>query len=529
VLTRSGGDAFADFLLGNSKRSEAAVSIAEAHFRNWAYALYFDDVWKVNPKLTLNFGLRYELTPPWKDTTGRLFTVAIPSNIRSGPVADRNLHPYFLRQGSGDPYEGVNLFWPNIRVERNGSLGERLVKTDYNDFAPRLGITWNPTNRLVIRTGFGLFYSQDTGNPRFDMARNLAGRTRFESLGNTLYTFDTAFVGLAGAVANVPTPYSFANEYNRRTPRTMMYMLNVQYELPGNQLLELGYVGSQLRHLEQLTATNEAIPGATGSIAERSPFPEFGRIQVVDNGGTGSYNAVSAKLTKRYSAGLTYLFGYTFSKTLDTGSSIRTHDGDTLFPQNSYCRACEYGLSSFHTAHRIVNSVLWDLPFGRGRQVNIENPVLNAVAGGWQVSSILAAQTGFPITVTVGGLDQSRTGGGFDRPNATGLDPYDVPDRSPARWYNLAAFQVQPVGTFGNVGRNTLIGPPIFNFDASALKNFNFTERHYLQFRFEAFNALNHPNWGNPNTNVNNRNAFGTIGGTRGNMRQLQMALKFVF
>jgi hypothetical protein len=132
----------------------------------------------------------------------------------------------------------------------------------------------------------------------------------------------------------------------------------------------------------------------------------------------------------------------------------------------------------------------------------------------------------------VGGLDQSRTGGGFDRPNATGMDPYDVGgERTTGRWFNLAAFQVQNVGTFGNVGRNTLIGPPLFNFDASALKNFNFTERHYLQFRFEAFNALNHPNWGNPNTNANNRTAFGTIGGIRNgtNMRQLQMALKFVF
>ncbi len=204
----------------------------------------------------------------------------------------------------------------------------------------------------MIRSGFGMFYSQDTGNPRFDMARNLAGRTRFESIGSQLYTFQTAFVGLSGAVANVVQPYSFANEYNRHTPLTMMYMFNVQYELPGNQLLEIGYIGNQLRHLEQLRAVNEAYPSATGSIASRSPFPEFGRIQLVDNGGTGNYNGLALKLTKRYSSGLTYLLGYTWSKALDTGSAIRTHDGDTLFPQNSGCRACEYGLSSFNVAHR---------------------------------------------------------------------------------------------------------------------------------------------------------------------------------
>jgi hypothetical protein len=529
ALASSGGDAFADFMLGQTKRAEAAVAIADAKFRDWSYAAYVDDVWKATPKLTVNIGLRYELTPPWKDTTGKLFTVAIPANIRSGPVADPNLHPYFLRQGSGDPLEGVNLIWPNIKVARNGSLGERLVKTDYSNFAPRLGVTWSASSKLVLRAGAGIFYSQDTGNPRFDMARNLAGRTRFESIGTTLYTIGDAFSGLAGAKAVVPTPYSFANEYNRKTPRSYMYLLNIQYELPGSQLLELGYEGSQLRHLEQLIAVNEALPGPQSvPIAQRSPFPEFGRIQLVDNGGYGNYNAFSAKLTKRYSSGLTYLFGYTWSRSLDTGSAIRTHDGDTLFPQNSYCRNCEYGLSSFHTGHRFVSSVLYDLPFGTGRAKAIDNRVFNAIAGGWQVGAIIAAQTGFPITASIGGLDQSKTGGGFDRPNATGISPY-LSDQTTSSYYNPAAFTVAPEGTFGNVGRNTLIGPGIFNLDASLLKNFHFTERHYLQFRWEAFNALNHPNWANPNTNANDRTNFGSITGTRTNMRQMQFGLKFVF
>src|SRR3954447_20953435 len=245
--TRVGGDAFADFMVGYSKRSEAAVAIASANFRDTSYAFYFDDVWKVTPRLTVNYGLRYEVTPPWQDTSGKLFTVAIPLDVRGGPVADPKLHPYFLRQGTGDPYEGVNLRWPEINVQRGTQLGDRMVKTDYNDFAPRLGITWSPSTKWVIRSGFGMFYSQDTGNPRFDMARNLAGRTRFESIGSQLYTFQTAFVGLSGAVANVVQPYSFANEYNRHTPLTMMYMFNIQYKLPGNQLLEIGYVGNQIR------------------------------------------------------------------------------------------------------------------------------------------------------------------------------------------------------------------------------------------------------------------------------------------
>jgi hypothetical protein len=534
VSTRVGGNAFADFLLGYSKRSEVAVQIARAQFRSNSYAAYFDDVWKVTSRLTVNMGLRYELTPPWLDRTGTLFTVAIPLDVRGGPVADRSLHPYFLRQGSGDPYEGINLRWPAIDVRRNGALGtDRMVRTDKSDFAPRLGITWNPSSKWVIRTGAGIFYSQDTGNPRFDMARNLAGRTRFESIGSTLYTFQNAFSALSGAQAIVTTPYSFANEVNRNTPSTYSYMLNVQYELPGNQVLEVGYMGNQMRHLEALRAVNEATPGPTGSIASRSPFPEFGRIQLVDNGGYGNYNGLSAKLTRRYNAGLTYLIGYTWSKTMDTGSAIRTHDGDTLFPQNSGCRTCEYGLSSFHTAHRLTASTLYDLPFGRGRAHNIENPVANALAGGWQISSIVTYQTGFPITMQYG-RDQSNTGAGFDRPNATGISPKrDNPTTE--QFFNTLAFELQPFGSYGNVGRNTLIGPGIFRLDASMLKNFNFTESTYLQFRFEAFNATNHPNWGNPNNNIfddrryGGNGNFGRITSTRGDMRDLQLALKFVF
>jgi hypothetical protein len=524
---KQGGHSFADFLLGYSRRSEAAVSIAEADFRNLSGALYIDDVWKVSQKVTVNVGLRYEITPPWEDQTGRLFTAAIPFEDRVPMVADLSRHPYFLRQGSGDPLEGVNIVWPNIEVRRDGSLGNRLVKTDYSDWAPRLGITWNPTPKWVIRSGFGMFYSQDTGNPRFDMARNLAGRTRFEADARNLYTFDTAFTGLVGAKATVPRPYSFSNKYDRSTPYTVMYMLNVQREVAGGTLIELGYMGNQSHHLEQLRAVNEELPGTSPHL-ERTPYVEFGRIQLVDNSGNGSYHGLAAKVTKRYSAGLTFLAGYTWSKAIDNGSAIRTHDGDTLFPQNSNCLSCDRALSSFHTAHRLVTSVLYDLPVGRGRPVGIDNAVLNHVAGGWQIGSIVTYQTGFPLTI-VTGTDQSNTGAGFDRPNATGIDPV-LPrsEQTTARFFNTDAFVKQPFGTFGNVGRNTLIGPRIFQWDATAHKNFNFTERHYLQFRWELFNAPNHPNWGNPNSNRNS-NGFGTIGGTRTNMRQMQLALKFVF
>jgi hypothetical protein len=542
------GNAFADYLLGQMFQSEAAVSIARAQFRATGYAFYIDDTWRIAPKFTLSLGLRYENSPPWEDQTGTLFNGIVPNDIRSSNplaarVADLSLHPYFMRQGAArqNCYEGINLRWvagaefPNIpiSVRCDGSLGNRLVSRDNNDWAPRIGLSYQMNSKTVIRLGAGTFYSQDTGNPRFDMSRNLAGRLRDNASQTTPnLNWGNALASIAGGVANINRPYTFANPFDRRTPYTMQYLLNVQRDLGKDWVLEVGYLGSVSRRLEALRAINESIPVDPNvsnlSLAARSAFPEFGRIQLVDNGGKGNYNSLGTKLTKRYSNGLTALFSYTWAKSIDTASAIRNQGGDTLFPQNSGCRQCERALSGFNTAHRFVTSVVYDLPFGKGRAMNIENPVLNAVAGGWQVSSIITIQSGFPITVT-NGADTSNTGAFFDRPNATGLNP-QVDRVNTELAFNTAAFAIQPRGTYGSVGRNTLIGPSFVRWDFSSLKNFRmpYAEGHNLQFRFEAFNFPNHPNWGNPDTNIQSGN-FGKIRGTRGDMRNLQLALRYTF
>jgi hypothetical protein len=532
VGTNLGGDAFADFLLGEIRRAETAVAIGSARFRATSFSFYVDDSWKITSRLTLALGLRYENTPPWEDTTGKLFTATLPFMDSTPNVADLSRYPVFLRQGIGsDPYAGIAIRWPNITVAQDGRLGNRLVARDNNDFAPRIGITYSPTSKWVIRTGAGMFYAQDTGNPRFDMARNIAGRFRQESVSDRPdRQWSNAFREIAGALPQIPQPYTFSNLYDRRTPYVQQYLFNVQREFGSNMALEVGYLGSISRKLESLRAVNEAIPGTTGSVISRSPYPNFGRIQLVDAGGRGNYNSLGMKFTKKYSSGMSALLSYTYAKSIDETSGIRNNDGDTLFPQNSYCMRCERALSAFDTRHRFVTSVLYELPFGKGRKHSIENSFLNAIAGDWQIGNIFTLSTGFPITVT-SGSDRSNTGAGFDRPlyNA-GVDP-NLANRDPERWYNLAAYTVQPFGTFGNVGRNTLITPSIFGWDFSSIKNFNmgFAETHQLQFRFEAFNFPNHPNWGNPNTNAGAPNTFGVITGTRGNMRNLQVALKYSF
>ena len=293
-----------------------------------------------------------------------------------------------------------------------------------------------------------MFYSQDTGNPRFDMARNFSGRRRDES---TIATPDlnwtAPFRNLGGSV-QINNPYVLGNINERRTPYVMQYMMNVQRELDNHTVLEVGYIGSLSRKLESLRAFNESIPGATGTVLERAPYPEFGRIQEVDGSGKASYNGLGVKLQKNFSSGLTYLVGYTWSKSIDTASSIRSHNGDTLFPQNSYNIAGDRALSTFHTAHRLVTSTLYELPFGKGKQfLDTGNGVLNQLIGGWQLGSIITIQTGNPITI-VSGTDRSVTGGGFDRPNATSVDPVlPKSERTTSRYFDTAAFVLQPLGT----------------------------------------------------------------------------------
>ncbi len=560
VARAFGGSAFADYQIGQINQSEAAVAIGQAAFRSTGFAFFIDDSWRVSSKLTLSLGLRYENTPPWQDQTGKLFNAIVPNDIRptdfrNAPVTDLSQHPYFLRQGPArqNCYEGISIRWianpaapqfgpPQTRCD--GSLGNRLVARDNNDFAPRIGASYQLNDKTVIRLGVGMFYSQDTGNPRFDMARNIAGRLR--SNADTLnpnLTWQNSLASIAGGVAGVATPYSFANPYGRRTPYSMQYIFNVQREISKSLVAEVGYIGSVSHRLEGLRAPNESLPAPRVlGIPERlrAPFPEFGRIQLVDNGGNGNYNSLGAKLTKRYTAGLTFLASYTYSKAIDTASAIRNQGGDTLFPQNSYCRSCERGRSSFDTNQRFVTSVQWELPFGKGKHFNIQNGALNAIAGGWELGSIITLQSGFPMTISQSG-DPSNTGGQFDRPNATGLAP-ELPrgQQDPQRFFNTLGFSRTPDGTFGNVGRNTLNSPGIIGWDAIMLKNFimPWKESHRLQFRFEGFNMGNHPNFGNPDTNLNSgaTNAatgiganFGTITGTRTSMRQLQLALRYTF
>ena len=351
----------------------------------------------------MNIGLRYELTPPWYDRSQNMVSVDTPHIINAANVPDKSLHPTLVRTGTGDFYEGKGFRYPNVPVARDGRLGDRLVSTDYSNWAPRLGIAYSPSSKWTVRTGFGMFYSVESGNSRFDLNRGHGRESeKARELGHPRSRFrhipygrgqsvDPA--GLAGAVEREGR--ACKNTYS------MMYLFNLQRQLDKSTVLEVGYNGSQSRHLQGLQDPNQSVPGTVGNQNARAPFPEFGYIQTAHSEGNGNYNGLGFKLTRRMTSGFTYLASYTWSKSLDSSSSIRGTNVD-IFPQDSYCLACDKGYSAFNTPHRFVTSVLYELPFGKGKRLADRGGVVNQVVGGWQISSIVTIQSGRPLNMQAG-------------------------------------------------------------------------------------------------------------------------------
>jgi hypothetical protein len=551
----TGGDSFAEFLLGDIYQATVAISAANVLFYRNAEAAFVDDTWKVRPKLTVSLGLRYELTPPFTDQINDLFIVHVP-HIYFTPQAPQSDWPYFVRQGQcSDPYTAsppISVRWTTTpAVCSNGLLPYQLMNTRHTDFAPRFGISYSPDSKTVIRTGFGIFFSQDNSNsPYFDLARNLAVRnsniadTGSPTLRGVPFGYDNAFPSTSGATVSITAPYAYSDNPNHHTAYTMQYLLNIQRQFGQSWAVEVGYLGSLSRHMAGFWNQNMGVPSPVGLAASHLPFADFGFIQSVEDMGNGEYNSLAVKISKRFSGGLSLISAYTYGVSIDDTSAIRIQGYDTLFPQNSACIRCERGFSSFDTRHRLVVSPLYELPIGTGKRLNINNSVANALIGGWQVGGILTAQSGIPQTITIGALDNSVTQSGYDRPNYVIGQSVKAADQTPNAWYNRAAFVLAPLGQFGTVGRNSALAPGVFSVNAELHKNFRmpYKESHQLQFRAEAFNLLNHPNWGGPNGNIQAGAAvpgqpnaahlgFGAINTLAFGipMRQLQLGMKYTF
>ncbi len=557
ITNQATGYTPADFMLGYVASTTDAVALAVARFAQTNQFYYIQDSWRVRPNITINYGVRYEYVPSWSDRVPLVNTFfpagynlqGDPKGLNPQPVATQ---PCIIENGTGN-FSSGNVVFPTVAQggvcqARDGRLGANLVNSDHTNFAPRLGVAWSPTDKWTIRAGAGIFYTQDTGNPVFDMARSLSGKLQnTANIATHNLSFEVPFFAgaspcgaLAPPLVCVPTPTLVNTYYERRTPYVEMYELNIQRQLGKNTSLEIGYLGSQGHFLPRYVYFNAAAPGP-GSQLSREAWPNFNNtvenIDIVNS----NYNGLSAKLTRRMSSGFTVLLGYTYSKSIDDGSGLRTLGTDQIGAQNSYCIPCERGLSIFDQKQRFVASTLYQLPFGKGHTL-MNGRVANAIAGGWDLGVIWSMATGSPVNIA-DGQDRSNIGASsMDRPNATGQSA-KLSNPTPQEWFNVQAFALQPQYTFGNVGRNAVIGPPLFGVDSTIKKDMSFTERLKLQLRLDAFNVFNHPNWGSPGNSLSSDHldasgvpipgsgGFGTITSLNSNvsMRQLQVSLKLVF
>ncbi len=551
------GSAFATGLLGWTQESTRALGIANTQFRQWSESFYMEDAWKIRPNLTLNIGLRYEFTPPFKDRHRGIFNVKLfCSGINDSGLDKSCPVPVLVRPGPGDFHEGLNVHMADNVPKAAGDdvlFGRATVKPDKNDFAPRIGVAWQPSARWTVRTGYGLFFAQDTVNPIWDMARNLGFRESARSL-DLLPTANVANPWAlksldSGTCSNwsglcLSALYTFSNEVDRRTAYVHQYLLNVQHQLTDSLLLEFGYQGNAGHKLQRMYGWNDPMfktgPDDTRSANDRRPWGGaiYGRIQTIGGHVNSNYNSGIVKLQQRFSKGLTYLVGYTWSRSIDDGSGIRTNDGDNLFPANSHDFSSEHGLSQFHQLHRLTASALWEIPIGRGKKDL--GKAANAILGDWSLGTILTMATGSPFNGggcgDIAGITQGSRGDATgaslfpDNPTADQFYTRHSSGRGAAgitctsldsRGFNELTYRE------GNVTRNAYISPGVLGWDFSILRRFNFGERTNLEFRFESFNFPNHPNWGFPNTNLTSAQ-YGQITGAR-EMRTNQFGLKLAW
>jgi hypothetical protein len=495
----SGGISLADELLG-LPTSSTISSLLTLGNRQHVPSAFIQDDYKVNNRLTLNLGVRYDYFSPLVEVNNK--------------------------QSNFD-YQTAQL----IVAGRNGA-SRGLVTPDRLNFAPRIGLAWSPfsAGKTVIRSAYGIFYSgqeiRTAGGLQLAYNVPFYYQPFFISDGITpLLTVDQGFPPVNPA--NAVDPPVTSVDTRLKTPYYQEWNFAIQQALPSAMSVELAYAGSKGTHLQVLTDPNQVPVPGPGDIQPRRPYPQYGPFAAIQNRGNSTYHSLQLKVQKRYTRGLSFLSSFTFSKAINDLPEICC---EAPYPQNSYDLRAEKGLADFDQRVRWVTSFDYELPFGRGRRYLTSNRLLDLAFGGWHVGGIYSITTGFPFSPWLG-YDPSNTGDqGTARADRIANGNLPRGQRDPNLWFDINAFPLPANYTFGNSGRNVLIGPGVNLLDGSIRKEFATTETQRLEFRAEFFNMLNHPNFSQPDNFIDDGpGAAGVITSLALPMRQIQFGLKYRF
>jgi hypothetical protein len=519
---RSGsGNAVADLLLGDAN-SLTSGTIADSVERGWFGAGYVQDQWALTRQFTINLGLRYEYASPYIETQNRM--------------ANFILDP-------GNPY------YEQFILAGNSHFPRSLVYGDKNNWSPRVGFAWHVprSNDLVIRSSFGIFYAQDQGT---GVTNRMTSNPPFFGYGAQTISSDqlfpaTGFVLSPNASIARPAAINPANfvlvpsatstlvswpEYPK-TPYVQQWSFSVEKRLPWDMVAEVNYVGNHGVQLFGQGEGNQPMVLAATTVNSRRPLIAYtdASVKTIRNWNMSYYEGLSSKLEKRFGHGVSFLTTFTYGHAIDIQDPALDlcdgcGSGDTI--QNNYNRFANRASADNDVRLRYVLAGSFDLPFGKGRALLHNSGWESAIAGGWRIAPIYQTQTGLPFTP---GLSfDAANAGTTTRPNR--VCNGNISTGTLQQYFDTSCFVVGPSYAFGNSGRNILRAPGLNNLDVSIQRDFRLPMEHttILNFRFEAFNALNHPQFAAPGATIGSA-TYGVITGTSVDNRELQVALHVSF
>jgi hypothetical protein len=545
------GNSIASMLLGTGSGGTVQKPAMLATNRIY-YGWYIQDTWRVGKRLTISPGLRYDIQKPATERFNRFnnfyYDVANPFGQQTG----------------------MSLKGGLVYLDSNNRYS---WDPDYRDFAPRMGVSYKVTGRIVVRAGYGIFYptvlgsGDSTGYSASSPWVTSSGGDGINPANLFRNPFPAGLVPALGSSQGLATNLGLsAGSYQRNHPSgySQNYSLDLQLELTKRSLLEVGYAGNSGRkmnfgwgfndnqldpeYLKLGTALDERVANpffgklTSGSLTTATiprhrlmrRFPQFDSVSRNGQtpGGSARFDALLVKLSKQFSSGLMLLSSYQWSKGIDNVSETEPSLGGAADGiRNSRDVAIERSLSAHDIPHSFVNSVVYEMPVGRGKKFGSGMPAaLDYVAGGWQVAGVIRLQSGLPIRMTAPSLI-SQYGFGTQLPDLADARQIPIANRVPERWFNTAAFKAPAPFTVGSAPRrvNELRADFARHADLSLMKNFRFRERVRAQFRAEFFNLTNTPQFGWPDTGLGST-TFGVVSGTMNvTPRNVQFGLKIDF
>jgi hypothetical protein len=584
IYTNTNGFSGGDLLLGDVSQ---LILETPDEINNYirGSSFYAQDTWRATSKLTINYGLRYELYPPfWLNREGRT------ANFSCGS------QPYPACLTSGPPANGGTIV---TATSGSGWSGDTRVQTDHDDFAPRIGLSYHVLRPLVVRAGYGVFHqfinrigseSMLQQNPPFlgvwDVAQTAGSTIPVFQMDSAQGMNSGAYLSAAsindllqpgpnvtcvtgtlqngvcvnGVAGGLPTQHIRAQGENNRTSYIEQTSFGLQYQLSGNTLLSANYIGNWGRKMNRVQNANQGFitscpTCATVTSTANIYFPltsfnsgnnidandtkngagQHAFVELATNDGNTDYDALELNFQRQMSHGLMYNFSYTWSHNLADFVDNLT---GTDTPQNAHDYAHEMSNSFQDVRHRFVANASYNLPIGQGGMILNSNNLASRLVGNWQVNGIVTLQSGEPFNVTA--TNVSDTGGNSSSYANCVSDPWTgatknrnnyVGVNSTGFFVNPAAFSAPTLGTFGSCRPRMYHGPGLEDEDLSLFKRFPIAETESVELRFEFFDAFNHPSFGNPSTNISTSGAnFGKVtSGTTAGPRIMQIAAKFYF